>query len=655
MPQGQYVSFAVFTTQKLPEYMIRNKVYTEVSLHGPSSFILEEDSQKYPVVPFAVNITRHCEQVVWIKLFLDGQFITSRPLVRTKFQVDGVKVGNEIRQLLFSLPKMTDDQEKKNPLGEFAGTIRLEVGQAACMGQTSVPVFETYSAFSSNNQANKLYHLTKKDISSFYKRDATGNIVSREGKPTLNITKTSKFRQVYKYRQIPDTPLEEILLYYRPHVTSHIPKIPTHPVIKQENEEEQKPRVPLSDLSNTATRQVKSDGEKMDGENSKKMDGENMDSENMNGENMNGEHGSQSSTDLAENLGNMAIKSGEAASHCEQKGVQNCEPSERSESSEQQSVTGPENGWSRERQVELMETGDMNSNASEGGPNTAGDSGLLTEHSSTAGDSGLLTEHSSTAGDSGLLTEHSHGVFALDVKHGDSSDAVMTSPVKVKQRDSCPSALVPPMNMNIKTRESCETAMIPPMNIKQRESCGSAMVPPVNIHQQVSCASPMIPLEKIKQRASCGFAMIPPVDIKHCKSCESALIPLETIKKRESCGFAMVPPMTIKQRASCGSALTPPEQTEEPSGDSQAEIDEKKDIVDDKEETIRFVLVDESDSEDEIIFMFEEEDERCVYIKAEEDVDEDSIICMGDDDCYFLDVSNHDTVVEINDTIIEPE
>ena len=46
MPTGQYVAMGVYVDKKkLPEYQIKDKIYTEVDLHGPTSYIVEEDGQ----------------------------------------------------------------------------------------------------------------------------------------------------------------------------------------------------------------------------------------------------------------------------------------------------------------------------------------------------------------------------------------------------------------------------------------------------------------------------------------------------------------------------------------------------------------------------------------------------------------------------------
>ncbi|PVD20714.1 hypothetical protein C0Q70_18873 [Pomacea canaliculata] len=46
MPEGKFVGFGVvIASKKLPEYRIKNDLYTEVDLHGPNSYLLEEDGQ----------------------------------------------------------------------------------------------------------------------------------------------------------------------------------------------------------------------------------------------------------------------------------------------------------------------------------------------------------------------------------------------------------------------------------------------------------------------------------------------------------------------------------------------------------------------------------------------------------------------------------
>lgn len=46
MPIGKFVSMGVYVDdKKLPEYQIKDKIYTEVDLHGPTSYTIEEDEQ----------------------------------------------------------------------------------------------------------------------------------------------------------------------------------------------------------------------------------------------------------------------------------------------------------------------------------------------------------------------------------------------------------------------------------------------------------------------------------------------------------------------------------------------------------------------------------------------------------------------------------
>ena len=47
MPEGEYVSFGVRGAdgKKLPEYTLKTNIYTEVDLHGPGSYTVEEDGQ----------------------------------------------------------------------------------------------------------------------------------------------------------------------------------------------------------------------------------------------------------------------------------------------------------------------------------------------------------------------------------------------------------------------------------------------------------------------------------------------------------------------------------------------------------------------------------------------------------------------------------
>lgn len=48
MPEGKFVGFGVvIASKKLPEYRIKNDLYTEVDLHGPNSYLLEEDGQVF--------------------------------------------------------------------------------------------------------------------------------------------------------------------------------------------------------------------------------------------------------------------------------------------------------------------------------------------------------------------------------------------------------------------------------------------------------------------------------------------------------------------------------------------------------------------------------------------------------------------------------
>lgn len=46
MPEGKFVCFGVLVgNKKIPEYRIKDEIFTEVDLHGPHSYFIEEDGQ----------------------------------------------------------------------------------------------------------------------------------------------------------------------------------------------------------------------------------------------------------------------------------------------------------------------------------------------------------------------------------------------------------------------------------------------------------------------------------------------------------------------------------------------------------------------------------------------------------------------------------
>ncbi|KAK7114497.1 uncharacterized protein [Littorina saxatilis] len=252
MPVGQFISVGVYVgQQKLPEYRIKDRVYSEVDLNGPSSYTVEEDGQKYPVLPFKLELVCLAKEVPWITVYLDGQVISSRPL-KNKLTCDGVKVGNEIRELLFTLPRMTEDQVKTNPLADHAGTIRVVVKHAQCTGDSYLPVYAQSAPRGSGGPSRVLPHFTKKDVQRSMEH-AVGSLVAREGRPTFSLVQTGQFRHAQRFCPTPQV-LEEVVLYYRPRIYSRTPKtvatISAPPALKEDEGSQDVARTPLSDVGN---------------------------------------------------------------------------------------------------------------------------------------------------------------------------------------------------------------------------------------------------------------------------------------------------------------------------------------------------------------------------------------------------------------------
>lgn len=274
MPCGEAIEFAVLVDgTKLPEYRIKDSVYTEVDLHGPSSYHIEEEGQKYPVIPFKIVLRRLTCYPLWISVYLDGQVICARPLSGRQLEISGVKVGIEIHELLFSLPRITESQTKASALGDFAGTIRVVCTVAEEAGEKLLPVWEPVPASVSYNQQTRLQHMSKKDVSG--KQSSAGVIVSREGRTTLQLTNTQRFRRAVRY--VPSSEvIEEVVLNYRPRIcTTEIPTglsttnpatapdkgDPGHTPLKPLVTDKMKssPRTPLGDVSNRGKGSVTND------------------------------------------------------------------------------------------------------------------------------------------------------------------------------------------------------------------------------------------------------------------------------------------------------------------------------------------------------------------------------------------------------------
>ncbi|XP_076470618.1 uncharacterized protein LOC143300667 [Babylonia areolata] len=576
MPVGQFVSFSVCVDNLLlPEYTISHKNYTEISLKGPSSYIIEEDDQKYPVVPFSLHIKRHCKEVVWIKVYLDGQVVRNKPLRTNKFELSGVKVGSEIRELLFSLPKIKEDQETMNPLGELASTIKLEVFHVNYVGQKKAPVFKTVAAASGSiSQDRKLQHLTKRDIASG-RRDQFGTIVSREGRSTLNLTPTGHFRIMNRYVPRPDA-VEELLLYYRPHIPSYTPIT----AIKQEDGEMKdtslQPRAPLGDVGNMVAQQrpAESVGSPMKVVESVAEPREVC-------------------SEMTHDLYNMDIQCGR----------------------------------------ELTDQ-------SAGGQSTAPEIPPQKVKSRPSCDSAMLPPQVE------IKTSET------DEKHGEESSSLETNaPKKWKTRPSCDWAMVPPQQLmssnsatveNRWTSEDHKLEPIPLQKMKSRPSCASAMTPPQE--QVKTCETDQ------KLGESSVLEMNSSKKLKTCPSYSSALSPqpqeqsntCDTDEKPggESSLLEMMVPKKMKSRPSCAWAMVP--QSQETLQQLQAVSAPKVEQVDAQWQTEATTLSDESDGE---------MDESVMYMGREE-AEGESLIYMGDDDCCVLDVSNHVSIVEIDDDTI---
>lgn len=251
-------------------------------------------------------------------------------------------------------------------------------------------------------------------------------------------------------------------------------------------------------------------------------------------------------------------------------------------------------------------------------------------------------------------------MFPAEIKRRDSSVSSATA-VDAAGKEQWLSAA------GIKRRESCAADEIPPPNTRAHKNLASGFpkdVGPTNQgeHQE----SGMIPLDQIKRRES---GIIPADQIKRRQSgmiptdqitCqesgviptdqinqqESRMISTDQIKRRESGlhlmdeiklkhqegSLKLIPPSKIKRRESC----LPRDPSDGEDSEKTSETGEELHMIrEGSDESI--IIIDNTDDEGDDIYVVNFED--------------DSIVCMGDDDCYVMDVSNNMSLIDLDDTV----
>ncbi|KAL5013268.1 hypothetical protein ScPMuIL_007538 [Solemya velum] len=134
----------------LKEYEHNGQFYIEANLHTPASYKISECidgyySQESPVTPYCINIWKErTDCPCFMYVYVDGERIYGRPCQenRTQFTVSGYRSGGAVNELLFTLPKMTEEkvwgalsENQKQQLG----SISIEYFAAIARGTSFAP------------------------------------------------------------------------------------------------------------------------------------------------------------------------------------------------------------------------------------------------------------------------------------------------------------------------------------------------------------------------------------------------------------------------------------------------------------------------------------------------------------------------------------
>ncbi|XP_046369712.1 uncharacterized protein LOC124144359 isoform X1 [Haliotis rufescens] len=224
MPSGTYFNFYVdIGGKEQKEYRINDKDVIAVSLHGKHSFFVEESEhevegdcgqfQKYPVLPFKIVIRKTYTYPCWFQIFVDGEHVRSFPITThglASRTVDGYKVKNEIRELAFSLPRMSLAQTLTKQRQIHAGTVRI-----VCMEATPshTETFRQPRTVQKNELPGITMYpqLTKKDMSSV---QGGMGVVCREGRTMVELQYDDKCTYRTRTRLCKGPVLEEVVLHY---------------------------------------------------------------------------------------------------------------------------------------------------------------------------------------------------------------------------------------------------------------------------------------------------------------------------------------------------------------------------------------------------------------------------------------------------------
>ncbi|XP_067652556.1 uncharacterized protein [Haliotis asinina] len=200
MPWGKYFNFHVAIGGKMQkEYTIDGKDVIAVTLHGKDSFFVEESEHE---------VEGDCGQI-----YIDGENVRSLPIAgqgQATRTVDGYKVKNEIRELAFSLPRISLTQTLTKQRKMHVGTVRIVCMEAI---PSKTETFRKPRQIQKNELPGTTMYpqLTKKDMS--FVQGGMG-VVCREGRTMVELQYDAHCTYHRRTRLSKGPILEEVVLHY---------------------------------------------------------------------------------------------------------------------------------------------------------------------------------------------------------------------------------------------------------------------------------------------------------------------------------------------------------------------------------------------------------------------------------------------------------
>ncbi|XP_041376941.1 uncharacterized protein LOC121389400 isoform X2 [Gigantopelta aegis] len=169
--------------------------------------------KRYPVTPFQIQIEKTIFEPCWVSVEMDGERVCYSLLQGQNRQtrvIDGRKCGDEIRELAFSLPLMTDETRAGQKRIDAAGSITVKLIEAVNIGlQSFIPATKVKTNYLPQGEFPQL---SKQDVS---KKENLGAVV-REGRTILKLMYNQHQGRKTRIRYVKGKLLEEMTVHYRP-------------------------------------------------------------------------------------------------------------------------------------------------------------------------------------------------------------------------------------------------------------------------------------------------------------------------------------------------------------------------------------------------------------------------------------------------------